>query len=237
MTKVYFVVELATDEIFEYQGLPFGTPIEDVARFVAKALNKKYGGELYAAAQFVGEPEWLWDVDISARLAINGGPYVNDKLKASGGWWKRTLDQIDALTFHHTMSHDPDALARYYVKADHPTMPYTLWIDSAGQVLKCVDLTEGLWHDHTGHENVHLSVGLAGSLHILPPTEAQFQAAAKVAVWAIESPNLPGITEIGDITGHMDWVETACPGWNSTQSGHWEGKLFKLINKMLNERG
>ncbi|UCC61681.1 MAG: N-acetylmuramoyl-L-alanine amidase [Anaerolineae bacterium] len=183
--------------------------------------------------------ELPWDRDISAELATNSGPYSNEYLERDGGWWPRTLDQIDGLTFHHTLSDSPHATAEHYINKDggRPSIPYTVWVAQTGEVLLCVDLEEGLWHDHTGHENTHLSVGLAGSLHQYHPADAQLDAAAKVAAWAIASPALPGIRSIEQVTGHRDWVATVCPGWESAQSGYWKPELYERIERALEEMG
>lgn len=174
-----------------------------------------------------------WTGDIRGELARNPGPYANAYLRRDGGWWQRGLDQIDGVTYHHTLSDSPHATAQHYVNRDggHPTTPYTIWVTQTGEVLLCVDLTEGLWHDHTGHENTHLSVGLAGQLHLYPPADVQLDAAARVAVWAIRE--LPGVTELAQIKGHRDYVSTICPGWQASASGHWKSDLYARIRGLL----
>lgn len=185
-----------------------------------------------------------WDRDIRDELPRNHGPWPKPDgspslLDRDGGWWPRRLAQIIKATYHHTLSDDPFATAAHYiVKADssavgRPSIPYTIWITQTGEVLLCVSLEEGLWHDHTGHENVHLSIGLAGSLHLYHPSEAQLDAAARVGAWTIQSPDLPSITSIDDITGHMDWIGTQCPGWIYDASGHWKSELYTKIEALL----
>jgi len=176
-------------------------------------------------------PRLPWDRDIRAELPCN------DQCLGllSNGWWKRGLDQIDGLTFHHTLSNSPHATAGYYIqKGDgRPSIPYTIWVTQTGEVLWCLDLEEGSWHDHTGHENTHLSIGLAGSLHIHRPPDAQLDAATRVAAWAVQSDMLPGITRIDQIAGHRDYAQTVCPGWASEQSGHWKPLLYGRIEESL----
>jgi len=166
---------------------------------------------------------WPWDKDIRAELARN------DKCPGSlsNGWWKRKLSQIDGLTFHHTLSDSPHATARHYIHkgGGRPSIPYTIWVTQTGEVLLCLDLAEGCWHDHTGHKNTHLSIGLAGSLHKLRPPDVQLDAAAKVAIWAIQS----NLFSIDKALGHMDYVQTVCPGWASKLSGHWKPLLYNRI--------
>lgn len=172
-----------------------------------------------------------FDRDISGELAKGDGKYTDPYLKLDGGWWQRKLEQIGFLTFHHTLSDSPHATAKHYVvkEGGRPTLPYSVWITQTGEILLCVPLTEGLWHDHTGHKNTHLSVGLAGQLHIYHPEDVQLDAAARFAAWAIKSDKLPGITSIERITGHMDWIATACPGWKSKESGNWKPELYGRI--------
>lgn len=181
------------------------------------------------------EPEVPWTRDISGELARNAGPYADGTLQREGGWWRRKLEQIDGLTFHHTLSGSPHATARYYVAKEggRPSIPYTIWVTETGEVLLCVPLDEGLWHDHTGHRNTHLSVGLAGSLHVNRPSEAQLEAAARVAAWAIKSAMLSGITGIGQIKGHQDYAQTVCPGWGAAASGKWKGALYGRIEGLV----
>ena len=177
----------------------------------------------------------IWDRDISGELAINPGPYTHPTLEAQGGWWQRTLAQIDGVTIHHTLSNSPHATAENYVQkgGGRPSIPYTLWITQTGEVLKCLDFTEGNWHDHVGNENRHLSVGLAGSLHLHAPPKAQLDAAAKVSAWVIESSALPGVTDIEQIKGHRDYVATTCPGWEANASGNWKDDFYAKLRELL----
>lgn len=172
-----------------------------------------------------------WDRDITDELPRN----ENCPGLLANGWWQRTLDQIVALTFHHTLSDDPFATARYYVTkgGGRPSIPYAIWVTQTGEVLKCMNFEDGCWHDHTGHKNRHLSVGLAGSLHLVHPSDAQLDAAARVAAWAIKTDMLPGITGIGQIKGHMDFARTVCPGWASDRSGRWRNELYAKIELLL----
>jgi hypothetical protein len=104
-------------------------------------------------------------------------------------------------------------------------------------VLLCNALTEGCWHDHTGHKNTHLSVGMAGALHLYAPSDAQIDATARVCAWAIDNPDIPLVDGIDKIKGHMDWYKTACPGWLDTgegkPSGPWKPRLYNRIEELL----
>lgn len=178
------------------------------------------------------QPTDLWR-DIRAELPTNPGPYNQAALDNSGGWWQRTLKQINGVTIHHTLSHSPHATAKHYIeKGDgRPTIPYTFWITQTGEILLCVALEQGLWHDHTGHKNTHLSVGLAGKLHILPPPKAQRDAAVGLCVWAVE--NLPGVTKLEDVSGHDAHAATVCPGWHST---NWVTAFYSELRWALERR-
>lgn len=153
------------------------------------------------------------------------------------GWWKRRLDQITGLTFHHTLSDSPHATAKNYIRKDggRPSIPYTIWITQTGEVLLCNPLTDGCWHDHTGHKNRNLSVGLAGTLHKYRPALVQLQAAVQVVKWAVNHIEMK-IT-IDTVKGHMDVGtckgRTECPGWNSKASGYWKDDFYKMITKAL----
>jgi len=164
--------------------------------------------------------------DITYDLARND----NCPGSLKDGWWQRELNQIVGLTFHHTLSDSPHAFAKYYTKKDggRPSVPYTIWITQTGEILLCNPLEDGCWHDHTGHQNVHLSVGLAGRLHEYRPANVQLQAAARVVKWAINHPEMD-IT-MDTIKGHMDYIKTQCPGWDSAASDFWKDDFYNLFN-------
>ena len=149
------------------------------------------------------------------------------------GWWQRTLDQIVGLTLHHTLSDSPHEFSKVYIRKDggRPSVPYTIWVTQTGEALLCNPLEDGCWHDHTGHKNVNLSVGLAGRLHELHPAQVQLEAAARVVKWAVEHPKM-NIT-MDKVLGHMDVGtykgRTQCPGWDSEASGYWKDDLYELF--------
>lgn len=186
------------------------------------SLHAKY----YVAHARCTEAESVpWDRDISAELATNDGcPGI-----LAGGWWQRELSQIDGLTFHHTLSHSPHATAARYVRkgGGRPSIPYAVWVTETGETLLCLALEEGCWHDHSGHKNLHISVGLAGRLHVNAPSDAQLAAAANVAEWAIWHEGM-NVT-LATVKGHRDYVATICPGWASERSGRWRDRLYGLI--------
>jgi len=173
-----------------------------------------------AVVEFAGAPDWKpWDADISGSLATNDDcpPPLED------GWWQRMLEQIDGVTVHHTLSHSPHATAAYYVTkgGGRPSIPYHVWVTETGQVLKCLDFTEGCWHDHTGHQNTHLSVGMAGDRR-QPPSEAQLSALVRFCTWCLDNLN------VDEVRGHKDYVATVCPGWDE---GGWKAEFYRRLGQ------
>lgn len=178
-----------------------------------------------------------WDRDIIGELARNDDcPGI-----LADGWWQRSIGQIDAVTIHHTLSDSPHVTARRYVQkgGGRPSIPYTIWISQTGEILLCNPLTDGCWHDHTGHRNTHLSVGLAGELHKYRPSTVQLLAAVRVCKWAIRNKGIPLVSGIEQITGHMDWYSTVCPGWldegEGRPSGEWRSFFYGLLKEALDE--
>lgn len=187
----------------------------------------------------------LWSVHGIAYLKVSEGKPIRDIIselarKDSGcpgslknGWWQRTPDQIVGLTFHHTLSDSPHVTASRYIKkgGGRPSIPYTIWITQTGEALLCNPLTDGCWHDHTGHRNTRLSVGLAGRLHEYRPAQVQLEAAARIVKWAVDHPEMQ-IT-LGSVKGHMDVGtyagRTECPGWDSAASDFWKDDFYKLL--------
>lgn len=206
-----------------------------VAEYEAMSLNQGEGETRYSVAVWkaVYVPSWIRD--ICDELPRNPGPYGDENLNRDGGWWQRKLEDITHVTIHHTLSDSPHHTADHYIykEGGRPTLPYTIWVTQTGDVMLCVALTEGLWHDHTGHENTHLSVGLAGQLHLHRPAQVQLEAAAQVAAWAIQSDLFPKIDGIDKIKGHMDWIATTCPGWDSEESGNWKPVWYQEIEQAL----
>lgn len=88
-----------------------------------------------------------------------------------------------------------------------------------------------------GHRNTHLSIGLAGNLHLHKPSMPQLISLARVCKWAIESEDLPKIDGVDKIKGHIDWYPTVCPGWldegEAKPSGEWKSCFYSLLRKML----
>ena len=212
-----------------------GTPGPDVFRLnemKADILLVSLAGTAYLKVLGTA-PGIPWDKDIISELA------TNDDCPGSlaDGWWQRTLGQITGLTFHHTLSDSPHAFASWYVKKDggRPSTCYSIWITQTGEVLLCNALTEGNWHDHTGHKCRNLCVGLAGRLHEYHPATVQLQAAARVAAWAVRDDRMNVTPET--VRGHMDVGtyagKTQCPGWASAASGNWKPELYQLIEELL----
>lgn len=172
--------------------------------------------------------------DIRDEMPVNEAPDGSAWLARRGGWWQRTAEDIDGITIHHTLSHDPHAVARYIVRAKaqggkgYPTTQYHIWITREGEALLCVDLTEGLWHDHCGDRNAHISIGMAGSLDRHQPSQAQLAKAAAVTAYLMD---LYGIA-LENVAGHTDWARkcsnfgTGCPGWD--RAG-WRSEFYAAL--------
>jgi len=176
--------------------------------------------------------------DVIATMPTNPTPDASKLIAQRGGWWKRELSQIDGIAIHHTLGHDPIATANYCTKPTaqngkgHSTTQYHIWITKEGEALLCVPLTEGLWHDHTGDRNTHISIGLAGSLHKGKPPQAQLDKAAEVTAYLMHLYKIAG----GNVAGHNDWawkaakVKTTCPGWDVAG---WRSEFYAALNKAL----
>lgn len=174
-----------------------------------------------------------WDRNIINDLARN----YNCPGLLKNGWWQRTIDQISHVTVHHTKSDSVHAFTEWYVGTGRPSTPYSIWVTQTGEILLCNALTEGNWHDHTGHKNIHLSIGMAGNLHIHTPCDVQLHATAEVCAWVINNSDIPLVDGVDKIKGHLDWYNTACPGWLGTgegkPSGFWKPRFYKILNEWL----
>jgi hypothetical protein len=223
-------------------SLPFYHYHAQVAQVIAEFL-----GSDWTAYRVLDDdpPPVPWSQDITAELAYNDGPYESDALTKDNGWWKREPDQMDGATIHHTYSDSPHATARYCTaNKGVPSIQYHIWVSQTGEVLLCAPLTWGMWHDSTGHQNTHLSIGLAGKLHQYKPAEVQLQAAVEVCAWAIAT--FPKVKSIAQVKGHDGWVQvyhdqgyykergirtpwTVCPGWDAEASGKWKADFYDLL--------
>jgi hypothetical protein len=181
----------------------------------------------------VSGPPWR---DIRDEMPVNSRPDATALLAQRGGWWQRELSDITGITIHHTLSHNPSQVAAYIVKPKaqggkgYPTTQYHIWITREGEALYCVDLTEGLWHDHCGDKNTNISIGLAGSLHTAKPPLVQLVKAAEVVAFLMRVLKI----DIANVAGHNDWarkcanVSTTCPGWD--QAG-WRSQFYGLLDE------
>jgi len=159
------------------------------------------------------------------------------------GWWKRTHNQIDGVTIHHTMTHDMVWLASYCTRSrskngkGYPTTNYAFWVHANGKINYCVDITEAVWHDHCGDENTHISVGMAGDLSKAAPPKAQLEGVVKLASYLMRMLNI----SLENVEGHGEWalrhptkVATACPGWHT--SG-WREQFYQMLRAEIDPAG
>ena len=174
------------------------------------------------------KPEHPW-TDMRADFPINTQP--DDPYFVRNGltdWWIRETGQLDAITIHHTLSHNPIGIADYITRSVHsggkgrPTTEYTFWVTIDGEILYCVDIERGCWHDHTGHQNTHISVGMAGRWDYEPPPLAQMQSTADLCKHLMAL-----YPSIASVKGHCDYFSTACPGWNGAG---WKAQFYNLLS-------
>lgn len=191
------------------------------------------------AAEIEGAPAWT---DIRARMPVNPAP-DEAWLKANGitDWWERTPEQITGITIHHVASNgDPFVSARYITKPvaqggkGLPRMQYNFWIEPSGEILYCLDVKYGPWHDNCGHQNKHVSIALNGALHKTRPTQAALTAAARLVVWLMEEYGI----QIENVLGHNEWAirclnrttnYTICPGW-TYMPPFWKNDFYAALD-------
>ena len=174
--------------------------------------------EVAVALELRGDPEEmvLPYADIIEQIPVNPQPTVPE------AWWVRALGQIEGITIHHTMSHSPVATARYVITKGRPTLPYHFWVGAEGECWLCVPLRYGMWHDHTGHENVNISVGMAGHLHKVAPTPVQMEATVRLVRYLMAEYEIP----LEQVQGHCDRYATICPGWGAM---HWRERFYEAL--------
>lgn len=162
----------------------------------------------------VPDAPWL---DMRDDMPVNPHPdnayFVHYNLSE---WWQRASGEIAGITIHHTLAHDMMALADYFTRPvatgglGTPTSHYAIWITQDGEARYCVDLANGCWHDHTGHENKHISIGLAGRWDYEPPPQVMIDKTVEVCHYLLGYYDLL----ISSVRGHCDHFSTRCPGWN-----------------------
>lgn len=144
-------------------------------------------------------------------------------------WWQRELSEITGITVHHTLSHNKLALANYFVRSvrqggkGRPSTEYTFWVDIDGNSFLCGPLESGCWHDHTGHKNTNISIGIAGRWDYETPPEKQLRGLATLVSFLMDWLDIP----IEEIKGHCErFTRTVCPGWN--RAG-WRSRFFQML--------
>lgn len=84
-----------------------------------------------------------------------------------------------------------------------------------------------MWHDHCGHQNRHVSVGLAGRLHESKPPAAELRAAARIVAWLMDRYGIP----LAEVQGHNDrYASTICPGWDQAD---WRDDFYTALGEEL----
>ncbi|MBN2389297.1 MAG: N-acetylmuramoyl-L-alanine amidase [Anaerolineae bacterium] len=187
-----------------------------------------------------GAPVWT---DIRDALPVNLAP--DDPWLVANGitdWWKRTPAQITGITIHHVASNgDPFVTARYITKPQAqggkglPRTQYNFWIQPTGEIICCLDVTYGPWHDNCGHRNEHVSIALNGALHKTRPTQAALTAAARLVVWLMDEYGIDG----QNVLGHNEWAMrclnrttnyTICPGWTYIPP-FWKNDFYAAVDE------
>lgn len=170
-------------------------------------------------------------VDVIDQMPYNLTPddpyFISNNITT---WWARTPDQINGITIHHTISHNMQAIADYITRPraqcgkGRPTTEYTFWITTNGEVRLCNDLKWGCWHDHTGHRNTHISIGLAGRWDYEKPPTVQLEACADLCAWLMKEYDI----KLDNVRGHREWANgiTVCPGWSSAG---WKQDFYNLL--------
>lgn len=173
-----------------------------------------------------------WE-DIRSQMPTNSNPDADPILAKRGGWWQRELEQITGITIHHTCSHAYLATATWIVRPaakggkGYSTTQYHVWVTREGRALYCVDLTEGMWHDHAGDLNRNISIGMAGSLHVNRPPQVQLDKAVEVVAYLMRKFGIP----IANVAGHLDRAKLKnviieCPGWDVMQ---WRAAFYDAL--------
>ena len=184
-------------------------------------------------------PDEPWEDDLRAELPYNplpDEPWLAARNRAD--WWKRTPDQVQRVTIHHIGSEASARNVAAYITRPQsqggkglPRTQYHFHIRPDGEVIYCLDLLYGAWHDSGGDKNTGVSVALQGALHVHKPTIAQLAAAVELTAWLMEE------YEIGAeaVDGHDEWARkfvgrgTQCPGWTTAK---WRADFFRALDAL-----
>lgn len=188
-------------------------------------------------------PETLDAVSVSfERIAMPGGAFapidVIDKMPTNQSatnpkaWWARTSQDITGITVHHTGCETPEQAARILLGKGRPTTEYAYFVAKDGAVYQCLPDTLGVWHDHTGHYNKNLSIGLAGYWHKAIPSDAQIEWLAKIVWHLMCKYGIP----VEQVQGHNQRAKeaanigTVCPGWDAAG---WKERFFDALDVLM----
>lgn len=172
--------------------------------------------------------------DIVIHNVITSLP-VNPKATNPAAWWERTPSDIRGITIHHTGCDSPEQAARILLNKGRPTTEYAYFVQYDGSLYQCLEDTLGVWHDHTGHYNRNISIGLAGYWHKKEPSMAQLEGLARLVDHLMRKYNLP----LSQVQGHRQRakeaanVGTECPGW---ESAGWKQHFFDVLATIQAER-
>lgn len=167
----------------------------------------------------------IWHVDLTDLL--HDSPMATDP----PAFKRRTLADIDGTTLHHAKGHDPVGVHEWEQRArGRPGIEYHFWITETGEVLLVRDLESACWHDHTGDQNTHISVALAGYKDSRPPPLLQLEAAARVCAWTAFTFLYKDVDR--QVCGHDDYHNTRCPGW---RLAGWRDQFYVRLHRWIRE--
>ena len=163
---------------------------------------------------------------------VNTKPFHRDFINSFGELsttWP-TRKEVTGVTIHHTLSHSPTATAGYIVRSKgYPSTQYSYWVsaDDGCPVYQCLRDNIACWHDHTGRLQTAMSIGMAGSLHVVKPSFEQMEACAKLCRVLMKRYGFG----VDQVKGHIDraklaGVSTVCPGWDAA---HWRGEFYAIL--------
>lgn len=199
-----------------------------------QALCVKILGDLEVA----GGVPWR---DVTAQMPINEEPFHPDfvrwlKPKYGNVWPTRELSSIAGVSLHHSMSHSPQATARYccFTKG-YPSIQYHLWV-SAGEgcpVYLCAPLEWMIWNDSSGGWQPVVSVAMAGRWDHDAPSQEQIETTAVLCSY-LAGQFFRG--ERSNIRGHKDRARrgvTVCPGWDGPNVHRsvdlWRSRFYEAL--------
>lgn len=150
---------------------------------------------------------------------------ISDELlwHVSKTWKQRTIDQINKVVIHQSMSSGTTSgINHYHVtpsennhlsKTGCPHIAYHFTIESDGQIYKCNSLTDIVWHtkgQNTSGIGICVLGDFDGTGHITgnKPTDAQLDSCKWLMEYLLKTYQISRM----QFSGHSDHGKPACPG-------------------------